>query len=171
MRRGPGSSTGGALALDPERGEARLLAAKLAALADAALAEAAGPWLLQEGDPALALARVARSDSPLAAYLAGRAFASRGAPRHAIPLLARAALSPLPDASFGFEARRLLAQARCAAGEWEQGISGFVALGRDAARAADQARAADGARRCRMERDLFAKPVEAPPDWSPVYGK
>lgn len=153
-----------ALALDPERAEARLLRAKLAALADPSLAAAAGAWLLGLGDPAVALARLARSPAPLPRYLLGRAFLSRGAPRLAIPELERAAAAPLPDASFAFEARRLLAEARCAAGRREEGIAGFEALAREAERQADRERARDAAWRCRAERETFGDPVEAPAD-------
>jgi len=159
-----------ALALDPERAESRLLAAKLAALADPALAGAAGPWLLQADDPAVALALLARSDAPLASYLLGRAFLSRGAPRHAIPLLARAAAGSLPGASFALEARRLLAEARCASGEWDLGLAGFSALSREADREADRIRAAAAARRCESDRAVYGKPVEAGGDWPEPSG-
>jgi tetratricopeptide (TPR) repeat protein len=154
-----------ALALDPERPESRLLAAKLAALADPALADATGPWLLGAGDPAVALARVARSDAPLAAYLLGRALLSRGAPRHAVPPLVRAAAGPLPGAAFALEARRMLAEARCACGEWDLGLAGFSSLAREADRDADRMRAAAAARRCEFERAVYGKPVEASADW------
>jgi len=153
-----------ALALDPERAEARLLRAKLAALADPALAEAAGAWLLGLGDPVVALARLARSPAPLPRYLMGRAFLSRNSPRLAIPELERAAAAALPDASFAFEARRLLAEARCAAGRWSEGIAGFEALAREAEREADRERARDAAWRCRAEAETFGRPMEAPGD-------
>jgi tetratricopeptide (TPR) repeat protein len=156
-----------ALALDPERAEARLLRAKLAALGDPALAEAAGPWLLGLGDPAVALSRLSRSPAPLARYLLGRALLARGAPRLAVPELWRASSAPLPDASFAIEARRLLAEARCAAGEWDDAIAGFEGLARDAERAAVRERARDAAERCRAERLEFGRPVEAPGDWPP----
>ncbi len=153
-----------ALGLDPERAEARLLRAKLTALADPALARATGPWLLGLGDPAVALARLARSPAPLSHYLLGRAFLSRGAPRLAIPELERAAAATLPDASFSFEARRLLAEARCAAGRWDEGIAGFEALARESEREADRERASEQAWRCRAEREEFGVAVEAPGD-------
>jgi tetratricopeptide (TPR) repeat protein len=162
---GAAASYRSALALDPERAEARLLAAKLAALADPALGEAAGPWLLSAGDPAVALARLARSDSPIASYLVGRAFLSRGAPRQSVPLLVRAAAGPLPGAAFALEARRLLAEARCASGEWDLGLAGFSALSREADREADRIRAAAAARRCETDRAAYGKPVPASSDW------
>ena len=154
-----------ALALAPERGEARLLLAKRAALSDAGLAEAAGPWLLQAGDPALALARLSGSPSPLASYLLGRAALARGAPRLAVGLLERAASRGLPDPALEVEARRLLAESRCGAGDFDGGAAGFAALEREATRAADRQRAAEGARRCRLERDLLGAPPPGPSDW------
>jgi hypothetical protein len=81
-----------ALALGVEGGGGRALRAKLAAAADPRLADAVAPWLLGVGDPALALARLARADHPLARYLLGRALLARGAPSHALDELTR--LSP-----------------------------------------------------------------------------
>ncbi len=164
------SSYQSALALAPERAESRLLTAKAAALADPALADAAGPWLLSAGDPAVALARVARSEAPLASYLLGRALLSRGAPRHAVPPLVRAATGSLPGVAFSLEARRLLAEARCASGEWELGLAGFSSLAREADREADRIRAAASARRCEFDRAVYGKPVEASADWPAPAG-
>ncbi len=154
-----------ALMLDPDPTEARLLAAKIAASEDPPLGEATAPWLLQLGDPAIALARVARSNAPLAEYLAGRAFLARGAPRLAERALSRIAKSSgLPGEAFTVEARRLLAEAQCAAGEWDRAAAGFSGLARNARGVAERLRAADAARRCELEREIFGTPVPAPGD-------
>ncbi len=154
-----------ALKLDPDPAEARLLAAKVAACTDPALGEATAPWLLQLGDPAVALARLARSSAPLAEYLSGRAFLARGTPRLAERALSRVAKSSgLPGEALRLEARRLLAEAQCAAGEWDRAIAGFAALARDAPAEAQRLRAADAARRCELERSMFGEPVPAPGD-------
>ncbi len=79
-----------ALAAGPDRAEARLLEAKRAAAAVPALSGAARDYLLGDGDPAAALARVARVDHPLAAYLTGRALWLRGEAAPAARELSRA---------------------------------------------------------------------------------
>lgn len=110
-RRGDGAQARelyrGALGLGVEGAEARALRAKLLAVNDARLGEAVGPWLLGVGDPALALARVASSDSALARYLLARARLARGAPSAALDTLGALAGGSLPDAAFEREARRM----------------------------------------------------------------
>ncbi len=164
-RSGAAARYRGALALDPERAAARLLQAKLAALADPALAAEVAPWLLGRGDPAVALARLTRSEAPLGRYLAGRAFLARGAPRLALPALEQALAGPLPSPDFALEARRLAAEARCASGDFDGGAAAFRALARAADREADRLRALAAARRCAFEKDRWGRPVEAPADW------
>ena len=159
-----------ALAQGPERAAARLLQAKLGALADAGLAAEVAPWLLGRGDPAVALARLARSEAPLGRYLAGRAFLARGAPRLALPLLGRAVAGPLPSPDFELEARRLAAEARCASGDQDGGAAAFASLARTAAREAERQRALAAARRCAFERDHRGRPPEPPADWPPRPG-
>jgi hypothetical protein len=144
-----------ALAARPDRPEARLLEAKRAAAADGALGAAARAYLLGEGDPALALARVARVQRPLAAYLVGRALLARGEARAAIPELARADAGPLPPV-LALEARTLRAEARCLAGEEDAGAAVFEALAASAGGQAERARAEAGLRRCRFEASLRA---------------
>jgi hypothetical protein len=104
------------IARGPDRGDARLLAAKLAAVADPELAKTALPYLLGLGDPATALARVARVDRPLSAYLVGRAHFARGERVEAARELGRALAGGLPAVLAG-EATLLLAEARCASGD------------------------------------------------------
>jgi hypothetical protein len=139
-----------ALASGPDDPEARLLHAKLAALADPELGAAARPYLLGEGDPALALARLARSPHPLAAYLVARAMLQRGEARGAVAELARADAPGLPGA-LRPEARFLSAEARCLAGEAEAGAAALGEIARDARRPADRIRAEAGIRRCAFE--------------------
>ncbi len=137
----------GALATHPDRGDARLLEAKLVAAEDARLAAAARPLLLGEADPAVALARVARVAHPLAAYLVGRALASRGESAAAVAELERAAAGALPAALAG-ETQLLLGDARCAAGRLADGEATLRALAFAGASAADRARAEESLRRC-----------------------
>ncbi|HYQ81342.1 MAG TPA: type VI secretion system protein, partial [Anaeromyxobacteraceae bacterium] len=156
-----------ALAESPDRAAARLLAAKLAALEAPALEDAIAPWLLGRGDPAVALARLVRSPAPLARYLAGRALVARGAPGLALPYLEAALPGPLPSPDFGLEARRLVAEARCASGDLDGGAAAFAALAGAAGREADRQRALWAARRCAFERERWGAPPEAPADWPP----
>jgi hypothetical protein len=135
-----------ALRTSPERAEARLLEAKIAAAADPALGPAAREYLLGEGDAAAALARIARVPHPLAAYLSGRAHATRGEAAAAVPELERAAAGPLPPA-LALEARLLLGAARCASGAREAGEATLRPLAEGGA-AADRARAEEALRRC-----------------------
>lgn len=144
-----------ALALKPDRAETRSLQAKRLALSDAELTGAAEGWLLGLGDSSAALVRLARSPHPLSSYLLGRALAVRGDARAALPELARAAAAPLPD-GLALEARFLLAEVRCAAGDLDGGTAAFAALASSAPRAADRERAAAGTRRCAFERDRLA---------------
>ncbi len=137
----------GTLATNPELAETRLLEAKIVAARDPELGPAARPLLLGDGDPALALARVARVDHPLAAYLAGRALATRGEAAAAIPELDRATAGGLAPA-LDREARFLLADARCAAGARSAGEEMLRPLAGMAAAAADRARAEESLRRC-----------------------
>ncbi len=149
-----------ALALDPERGQARLLHAKVAAATDPALGRAAMSWLLQSGDPSVSMVRLAQSRSPLASYLLGRALLARGAPRLALQALANAVPSALPDASFALEARRARAEAECRVGAWRDGIDHYQWLAGHAERLADRERFADDALRCGFERDVYQRPVQ-----------
>ena len=146
------SAWSAALATHPERGDARLLEAKIAAVSDPDLGPAARAYLLGEGDPAVALARVARERHPLAAYLVGRAVAIRGEAAAAIPDLERAERGRLPP-ELAREARLLLGEARCAAGEAEAGAETLRASAEDSAGAADRARAAEALRRCEWHRE------------------
>ncbi len=136
-----------ALAAQPERAEARLLEAKLAASRDPALAPAARDYLLSAGDPALSLARVARVDHPLSAYLVGRALLARGEAAAAVPELVRAVRGPLPE-QVASEASRLLGEARCAAGDRARGADALRALLGRATSAAERARIEEALRRC-----------------------
>jgi tetratricopeptide (TPR) repeat protein len=138
-----------ALSGHPDGPEARLLQAKLVALRDGELGPAAKPYLLGAGDPAVALARLARSPHPLAAYLVGRAFLQRGEAAAAVPELDRAATSALPPV-IRDEARLLAAEARCLAGATDEGARALAPL-RDAAAPADRDRAEAGLRRCAFE--------------------
>jgi hypothetical protein len=140
-----------ALAARPDRAEERLLAAKIVAAADEALSAAARPLLLGDGDPAVALARVALEPRPLAAYLVGRALATRGEASAALAPLARAAAGPLPEV-LRSEAAFLLAQARCADGAIPEGEAGLRELSSGRASAAERARAAEALRRCEASR-------------------
>jgi len=151
----------------PDRPAARLLAAKLAAARDPALAAAAGPWLLGEGDSGLALSRLATSDGALAAYLLGRASLSRGAPRLASSLLARALRGSLPSPAFRAEALRALGEARCASGDDGGARAAFAELETTAEREADRELARALERRCEDERRLFGPPPPSPSDWPP----
>ena len=157
-----------ALGLGVEGAEARLAAAKLAALADPGLAAAVGPWLLGVGDPALALARVAGSDAALARYLLARARLARGAPRGALEALAALARPALPGPAFALEARRMAAAALCGAGRFEEGTLAFGALAADEELPGDRERARDAALRCAFERDRYGRPVPGPSDWPPL---
>ena len=139
-----------ALEAGPERGEARLLQAKLTAAADRALGPAARDLLLGLGDPAIALAKAARVDHPLAAYLTGRALATRGEAAAAAPELARATAGGLPAALAG-EAGLLLGGARCASGDVAGGAAALRALLPGAAGEADRERIQEGLRRCAFE--------------------
>jgi hypothetical protein len=140
-----------ALGAHPDRAEERLLEAKIVAARDPSLSEAARPLLLGDGDPAAALARVALVPHPLAAYLVGRALATRGEAAAAVPPLERAAAGGLPGA-LRREATLLLAQARCASGAREAGEASLRELGGDGASAADRARAGEALRRCEAAR-------------------
>ena len=156
-----------ALGLRPDRPQARLLQAKVAAAGDPALAGAA-PWLLAQGDPGLALARLAALDHPLAAYLLGRAALARGAPRLAAERLARAIQGDLPSPAFRVEALRSLGEARCAAGDPAGAASAFDEAGRTAEREADRVRALALARRCDAEWRTFGPPPAGPSDGLPA---
>src|SRR6266542_2730536 len=140
-----------ALATHPDCAEARLLEAKLVAAADPALGPAARPYLLGDGDPTVALARVARVPHPLAAYLTGRALATRGEAAAAIPELERAAAARLPPA-LAREAALLLGEARCAGGRRGEGEATLRTLAAPPASAADRARAEESLRRCAFSR-------------------
>lgn len=147
-----------AAALDPDRPEARLLQAKLTALADPALAPAARPYLLGLRDAGPALERLSRLDHPLAAYLAARQALGRGEDAAAVPRLERAAAGALPPV-LAEEAAFLLAEARCRSGATEVGEAALARLAEASPAAADRARAEAGVRRCRFER---ARGVSAP---------
>jgi len=140
-----------ALESGPERAEERLLAAKRAAAADAELDDVARAYLLGTGDPAVALARLARSDHPLAAYLVGRALLARGELAAAVPELARAATGRLPPV-LAREAALSLAEARCASGDPDGGQPDLERMAAALPAEADRERAAAGARRCELER-------------------
>jgi hypothetical protein len=136
-----------ALGAHPDRADARLLHAKIAAARDPALGEAVRPWLLGEGDAAAALAGIARVPHPLAAYLAGRAHATRGEAAAAIAPLERAAAGELPG-PIAREAALLLGEARCASGARAEGEETLRRLAAPGASAADRARAEEALRRC-----------------------
>jgi hypothetical protein len=139
-----------ALAVGPDRPEERLLQAKLTALTDVRLATEARPLLLGlEAAPA-ALARLAPIDHPLAHYLLARQALARLDLADALPRLERAAAGPLPDV-LRDEARFLLAEARCGAGQQAAGEAGFAALAASLEAPADRERAAAGVRRCRFD--------------------
>lgn len=141
------SAWSAALGTHPERAETRLLEAKIVAVTDPRLAAAARPFLLGDGDASLALARVARVPHPLAAYLVGRALATRGDAAAAIPELERAAAGGLSTA-LAREALLLLGDARCAAGARAAGEAALRALAGAGASAADRARVDESLRRC-----------------------
>ncbi len=141
------SAWSAALGTHPERAETRLLEAKIVAVADPRLEAAARPFLLGDGDASLALARVARVPHPLAAYLVGRALATRGDAAAAIPELERAAAGGLSTA-LAREALLLLGDARCAAGARAAGEAALRALVGAGASAADRARVDESLRRC-----------------------
>lgn len=153
-----------ALALGTEGPEARALRAKLAAAGDAKLRAEVGPWLLGLGDPALALARLARSDAGLARYLLARASLARGAPARAL-----ADLGPLDDGALdpalGREARRMTAEALCLVGRWDAGIAAWNAFAASATEDGAREQAEDAARRCAFERDSYGEPVTWDGDW------
>jgi tetratricopeptide (TPR) repeat protein len=139
----------------PDRAELRLLQAKLVALSDRDLGPPARDYLLGLGDPAAALARVARVDHPLAAYLVGRALHARGEWSAAAPELARAAEDrgprKLPQV-LRDEAAFLWAEARCLGGgnaAAEDARAWFAARRTEAPAAADRERAAASLRRCK----------------------
>jgi tetratricopeptide (TPR) repeat protein len=135
-----------ALATRPERGDERLLEAKVVAAADPELGPAVRPLLLGDGDPAVALAEAASVPRPLSAYLLGRALAARGEASRAEPELARAVAGPLPPA-LAREAALLLGGARCAAGDRAAGEATLRPLA-ERGSAADRARADEALRRC-----------------------
>jgi hypothetical protein len=139
-----------ALGAAPERAEQRLLHAKIVAASDRSLGPAAQDLLLGRGDPAVALARVARVEHPLAAYLVGRALASRGDAAAAVPELARAAEGPLPG-PIAAEAALLLGGARCAAGDPSRGEAGLRALLAAGGPGAERARIEEALRRCAFD--------------------
>jgi hypothetical protein len=143
---GAAAAFGEALAAGPERADLRLLEAKRIAVGDAGLREATRDFLLALGDPAVALARAARVDHPLADYLLGRALATRGEAASALPALARAAQGSLPG-PLAREAALLLGEARCAAGARGDGERGLSALRADAS-AAEAERIEEALRRC-----------------------
>jgi hypothetical protein len=124
-----------------------------------------GPWLLGIGDPALALARLARSDAALARYLHARARLARGAPARALADLGALEDGALPDPAFGEEARRMAAEALCMAGRWEAGVAAWNTLAAAATGGAARDRAEDAARRCAFERDSYGEPVTWDGDW------
>jgi hypothetical protein len=135
-----------ALATRPERGDERLLEAKVVAAADPDLGPAVRPLLLGDGDPAVALAQAASVPRPLSAYLLGRALALRGEAPGAEPELARAVAGRLPPA-LAREAALLLGEARCAAGARASGEATLRPLA-ERGSAADRARADEALRRC-----------------------
>ena len=140
-----------ALGAGPGPAEERALRARLAALADPGLAEALGPWLRGDGDPALALARVARTPGPLARYLLARAQLARGEPEAALRELAALDPAALPAPSLAAETRRMRAEALCEVGRGEDGVAAWAALAAEAravGRGALAEKAEDAAARC-----------------------
>jgi hypothetical protein len=156
-----------ALPLGAQGSEARALEARIAVAADPALAAAAGPWLLGEGDPALALARLGGSPAPLARYLLARAALARGAPRLALSEL-RGVAAALPGERLPAEGRRLEAEALCGAGEFAAAVRAYQAIAASAQREAERERARDAARRCALEGQEYGKGVGWPGDALPV---
>lgn len=136
-----------ALAAQPERAEARLLEAKIAAAADPELGPAARDYLLGLGDPGVSLARAAEVRRPLAAYLLGRALEARGQAAAAARELGRALDGALPPL-VAREAALLLGEARCASGATGAGERVLASLDAPDASAADRARAGEARRRC-----------------------
>jgi tetratricopeptide (TPR) repeat protein len=145
-----GARYAAALAGDPDRTESRLLHAKLAALSTPEIEEPVRSWVLGTSDPSVALASLARSRHPLAAYLVGRMRLAGGEAAAALPDLESAAAGGLP-APIALEARFLVAQARCATGDRAGGEAGLSALAGGAERAADRERAEMELRRCAFE--------------------
>jgi tetratricopeptide (TPR) repeat protein len=141
---------GAALATAPDRAEARLLHAKITAASDRALGPAVRDLLAGVGDPTLALAKAARADHPLAAYLVGRALAARGEAAAAAPELARAVNGSLP-APIADEAALLLGSARCASGDVAAGEAVLARLLETAPSEADRERIGEALRRCAFE--------------------
>jgi tetratricopeptide (TPR) repeat protein len=139
------------LATHPERAEARLYLAKLTAAPDPALGPAARPYLLGLEDTGPALARLARVEHPLSAYLVARQAWARGDAAAAVPGLGRAAGAGLPPA-IDREARLLLGEARCRAGDVAAGAAALDALRGGDATPADLERTDAALRRCAFER-------------------
>ena len=125
-------------------------------MADPGLQDAARPYLLGLGDPVLALARVARSPQPLAAYLMGRSLIARGEAEAAVPELRRA-LSGGLGGLLRDEARLSLGEARCQAADLDAGEEELRGLARELPAAADRLRAEAGVRRCAFEREERAR--------------
>ncbi len=144
-----------ALGVDPDRPEARLLQAKLAAVSDPALATAVRPYLLGLEAQGPALARLAEVERPLTDYLRARQALAKGESDLALPLLERAVAGRLPTL-LDREARLLLGEARCqvgageASGRLAAGEALLTALEAEATAEADRVRAAAGLRRCRF---------------------
>ena len=169
LRRGDGRFAAeryrAALALGAEGADARTLRAKLAAALEPGLRAEVGPWLLGMGDPALALSRLARSETALARYLLARARLVRGAPARALAELGALDEGELPDPSLGREARRMAAEALCLAGRWEAGIAAWRAIAENTEEEAARDQADDAARRCAFERDSYGEPITWDGDW------
>jgi hypothetical protein len=144
-----------ALGVDPDRPEARLLQAKLAAVSDPALATAVRPYLLGLEAQGPALARLAEVERPLTDYLRARQAQAKGEADAALPLLERAVAGRLPPL-LDREARLLLGEARCQVGAGQAtdrlaaGEALLSALSAEATAEADRVRAAAGLRRCRF---------------------
>jgi hypothetical protein len=141
-----------------DRPEARLLEVKAAAARDPALSAAARSLLLSS-EP-LALARLARVDRPLSAYLLGRALLQGGDRAAAGAELARALEGGLPPLT-ALEARLSLAEARC-----DPADAPRLAPLADAS-PGDRARLDEARRRCEVEAGL--RPSSAA-DRSPPAG-
>jgi tetratricopeptide (TPR) repeat protein len=169
LRRGDGAGAvdryRAALALGPVGAEARSLRARLAAASDVGLRAEVAPWLLGAGDPALALSRLAQSDTALARYLLARARLARGAPSRALADLEALDVRALPDPAFVEEAQRMAAEASCLAGRWDAGIAAWKALAARATEDGARDQAEDAARRCAFERDSYGEPVTWDGDW------
>jgi tetratricopeptide (TPR) repeat protein len=139
-----------ALARHPDRPEARLLEAKRLAASDPELGPPARGYLLGDGDPGTALARVAAVPRPLASYLLGRALLQRGETAAAVPELERGAAGGLPP-DLALEARLLSAEARCLSGETGSGAAALARALAEARGAADRVRIEAARRRCAFE--------------------